>query len=647
MYRGTSGTEVAYLLRRLIHALGLDERPDQLSIVGTSASIEDDEEGRNFLSEFFGRRSERPFSFVKAPPQILPSALDLSSLGSSLASGACTLADVPIGSTLRDAFAAAMSASGSIRPVALNTVAERMFPDMPTGRLVCRSTDSPASRGRQSQPAARLRAHLFARTLQGLWACCDPDCAALDTKYLTDERKVGKVYTTVRFTCECGSRVLELLYCQSCGETMLGGFVAQAGAREFLLSTRTALDELPDRATTARTAANYRVYWPTNRPPVVTKTWKRTGTQTSSDAVAPHLREMRFVSTRLQHGTGALQGAQSHHRLSFPTSGQGSTRRRRPNVPSFPHPLSVLRGRLGVRMARQTREQPEVRSPIRTQGVGFDRANQVLTGALKRHLGSNLVIFSDSRQGAARVSANLELAHYLDLVRALVLQEVSNSASDKTLIDAYLTKSDRSSDATAAWGRLQARDQDAAMAMMMQAGNFPLESGGIRAIERVAGSLAGRPNLSVEAPQRHRAQAACFGCQPRWTGSGHTSAPRRRTTTASPGQFATNGARALCVVGAPHLARPGPPCCRTSRRHWEHRSRGPRSPVETATLSRSASLTLSPTAASHSTSWMSRRHGSSPARSCAFLSESDACPGSGGSPKATGPERFEPTQTRW
>src|SRR5690606_8320228 len=64
MYRGTAGTVVAYLLRRLLMALGLNHRPQQLRVIGTSASLGDDSEGRKFLAQLFGRRSEG-FTFVR------------------------------------------------------------------------------------------------------------------------------------------------------------------------------------------------------------------------------------------------------------------------------------------------------------------------------------------------------------------------------------------------------------------------------------------------------------------------------------------------------------------------------------------------------------------------------------------------------
>ena len=42
LYRGTAGTEVAYLLRLLLYRLGLTPDSDQLRILGSSASLEED-----------------------------------------------------------------------------------------------------------------------------------------------------------------------------------------------------------------------------------------------------------------------------------------------------------------------------------------------------------------------------------------------------------------------------------------------------------------------------------------------------------------------------------------------------------------------------------------------------------------------------
>jgi ATP-dependent helicase YprA (DUF1998 family) len=54
-YRGTPGTEVAYILRLLLYRLGLTPDSPKLRIVTTTASLENNAEGRAFLREFFGR----------------------------------------------------------------------------------------------------------------------------------------------------------------------------------------------------------------------------------------------------------------------------------------------------------------------------------------------------------------------------------------------------------------------------------------------------------------------------------------------------------------------------------------------------------------------------------------------------------------
>jgi len=55
LYRGTTGAEVAYLLKLLLIRLGLTPDSEKLRVVGASASLQPDKpESRRFLSEFFG-----------------------------------------------------------------------------------------------------------------------------------------------------------------------------------------------------------------------------------------------------------------------------------------------------------------------------------------------------------------------------------------------------------------------------------------------------------------------------------------------------------------------------------------------------------------------------------------------------------------
>src|SRR5437870_5702277 len=54
-YRGTPGTEVAYLLRVLLDRLGLSPDSNQLRIIASSASLESGGAGSQYLEGFFGR----------------------------------------------------------------------------------------------------------------------------------------------------------------------------------------------------------------------------------------------------------------------------------------------------------------------------------------------------------------------------------------------------------------------------------------------------------------------------------------------------------------------------------------------------------------------------------------------------------------
>lgn len=67
LYRGTAGTEVAYLLRLLLNRLGLTPDSDQFRVLGSSASLEGDNEGisaNQYLSQLFGANPD-DFKIIK------------------------------------------------------------------------------------------------------------------------------------------------------------------------------------------------------------------------------------------------------------------------------------------------------------------------------------------------------------------------------------------------------------------------------------------------------------------------------------------------------------------------------------------------------------------------------------------------------
>src|SRR5216683_2629172 len=108
-YRGTPGTEVAYILRVLLDRLGLHPNHPQLRILASSASIgEDQARAQDYLSQFFGRSA--PFTLIRGgalprPPgaanAISHLAVPFADLGTALRAAQPTALDRAI-----DAFAA-------------------------------------------------------------------------------------------------------------------------------------------------------------------------------------------------------------------------------------------------------------------------------------------------------------------------------------------------------------------------------------------------------------------------------------------------------------------------------------------------------------------------------------------------------------
>lgn len=120
--------------------------------------------------------------------------------------------------------------------------------------------------GRSPQP---VRGHLFFHNLQNLWACCNPTCKAVNPQRRQSDPTpptVGAIYATHSLTCSCGSRVLDLLVCEVCGDVFLGGYktTRRIGNTnvDILTPDQPDLEGIPDLVVLNQTYGNYRVFWP-------------------------------------------------------------------------------------------------------------------------------------------------------------------------------------------------------------------------------------------------------------------------------------------------------------------------------------------------------------------------------------------------
>ena len=149
MYRGTSGTEVAYLVRNLLTDSGLDRRPEQVRFLAASASLDPVRDG-GFLEGFFAAPQGR-FSVVK---------------GEAPAVAAVAAGDAA--APFIDRLRVATTVKGTPRARAASAIAAELYPDTADAdERLASLRDALVS---DTADGIRIRAHYFFRNVPGAWA---------------------------------------------------------------------------------------------------------------------------------------------------------------------------------------------------------------------------------------------------------------------------------------------------------------------------------------------------------------------------------------------------------------------------------------------------------------------------------------------
>ena len=467
MYRGTEGTEVAYLLRTFLHRLGLSDRPSQVRFLAASASLEAGRD-KKFLQGFFAVDGDS-FEVVTGTYQPLPDGPgNLTSRVPEFVEAARASALSPEDATMlleqTDAGIALVRAcSDGDRPSAqsLTHIATTLFGNAdPNASETALNGLLRTIVAAESEQAPRLRAHLFFRSIPGLWACSNPQCRCIERDPDDEPSPVGKLYSQPQYRCDCGGRVLEFLYCQTCGEAFLGGHTrgTDDGLAWFLFADLAEVERLPEQARLERSAANYVVYWPGGeRLAADCKSWTRDKQRFT----------LNFRASTYDPETGLLCNT-PHDRTGFSFHASADDPEDLLLIPPFPTRCPSCGDDWEWR-SRPIEDRGRWRSPIRTMGTGFEKISQVLVDSLLRQLGEprKIVLFSDSRQDAAKLSAGLEKAHYQDLVRQLLVGAMNDQAArshDASMLKAFERDEDRSPEAVAARKRLlDERPEEAAL----------------------------------------------------------------------------------------------------------------------------------------------------------------------------------------
>lgn len=431
-YRGTPGTEVAYLLRLLLHRLGLTPDSSQVRFLASSASLDDSAAGRRFLSEFFGANSKK-FAIVSGSPTTSQSArnfgsqaraaLEQFSQGRWDSTSERVLANsLKQGSSSLEGALSDHLASFPSRAHRVSELGRALF-GTPSEQAIFGLLRALQATQKLGQAPLPMRAHFFFRGIRGLWCCVNPSCQVSER---FENRPIGKLYGTPRLMCDCGARVLDLLVCSNCGDIYFGGFRREDNEVVSLVHEQPILEQVPHDDGTRKLYSNYAVFWPGSDEPLKGK-WSQ------------NRAERRWLQAGLDPHSGVLTMGGT---CAVPNGWAYHIPHRKPDQDFAALPSRCARCDTDFSQVGQSQgpvDPTEARSPLSHHMVGQQRVNQILASVLLSQIDHaeqrKLVLFTDSRQDAAKLAAGIELEHYRDLIRQTLIDGLGRLSSD---LAAYL-----------------------------------------------------------------------------------------------------------------------------------------------------------------------------------------------------------------
>lgn len=411
-YRGTAGTEVAYIIKVLLDRLGLSANSKQIRFLASSASMGTDENTKVYLSDFFAT-SEDSFSVINDVPiaKISQNTLfDINFIRQNLS----LLEDLEtfsekISKQIKEKYSLSVyeyvannkiveffqqyliddqliSTARSVVEIANNSLPNEKDKDKIIEFLLTLINIAKDSTG-YIQP---MRAHYFAKNIDKLWACSNPNCTETNIK-AEENRKFGKIYKTPKHFCKCGGRVLELLICRCCGEVYLGGYLNE----NKLGPTDHSLEQSRQQKVIQ--------YYDKNKK--IPEHWNR------------------FYYNPF---SGIINYTQASDYIIYS-----------PENKDIDLPLTCLNC-----STKAIDKGKKTYTPISHNGTGVQKVNQLfadsLVNILKRNNENKLVVFSDSRQAAAKISAGIELDHYKDILRKAIYTSLNKNKELLNLLKEYL-----------------------------------------------------------------------------------------------------------------------------------------------------------------------------------------------------------------
>ncbi len=422
-YRGTSGTEVAYLIRVLLDRLGLTPDSPQVQFLASSASMEQTQQTNDYLREFFGVDKDKfdssfriignpEYKMVLKPDIPIPSqqieeyvanmvADEVTASKTFLESLNCTsFRDASEKYKLKDWLEYCLSVDGRRIAQDVNKMSLKLDKnisnkkDVITGllKILCQSEND-------GQFIIPIRAHYFFRSINGLWGCSCTNCSCTNSDYMYDGRYVGKIYKRPRSVCNCGNKILEVLVCENCGDVYLGGYQILRDGRKYISIEKPISD----------TFAKYCVLWK-GEPDDSLDEWVKVDYDSKTGEYQESLDGEYYMHIQKDENCTILPDQCPKCGIAYRIKDKNSL------------------------------------TPIRRHSTGLQKVNQILADGMIRYMkrtkesNTKVVLFSDSRQAAAKLSAGIELDHYRDVLRWVILKALNSDSGDAAFLKLMRTK---------------------------------------------------------------------------------------------------------------------------------------------------------------------------------------------------------------
>jgi Lhr-like helicase len=437
LYRGAAGAEVALLLRRLRARLGIEA--ERLQVICTSASFSNPTKAAEFGASLTGKakidfeviRGDLDLRSPAAPagPEdaVQLCAFDLERFYDATSdeerlqcvAGFLKFRGQRPEGTLEEALYRALADYPPMNLLINETMPEawpvdqleqRIFPCLTPGEAA-RATSALLALGCNAKPSSKepgllpCRVHAFFRGLPGLWVCTDPECSALPPGKRNGPS--GKLYAQPRELCDCGARVFELYTCRHCGTAYARAYTDDVGAPSYLWSEpgQAFRDEVGQ--TVELQPLDLLLETPLEEVETADLdlvTGRLNPAQIGERVRTVYLRKVRSVQPKCgdqddEHGsnTGAL-GEFKPCAVCGDSAGYGRSSVQ-DHQTKGDQPFQAL-------VAKQLQVQPPSAKPATR---------------LAPHRGRKVLVFSDSRQTAARLAPNIQNYSNQDVLRSLLV----------------------------------------------------------------------------------------------------------------------------------------------------------------------------------------------------------------------------------